>query len=224
MLAVRRSIFSKLAVAWSRAKPWTHPLASFQLAAHLHMRKYAAKSDLIRGIPVYVFPSKHDLAKGLSLLQGSIDLIYEKSPGLIPNFRRVFKSIIIEDFGPRFDYCCPDRCLEMNVLAAFPETKTDLAIFMISYAWWAILTQGRFGYIGYQGRDILVTRSLIRFAQRCICRENHLFLLRMLSRWNQKMDKLRPGRRYYDRFLSEDFGKVEFWESADVGPKRRADN
>jgi hypothetical protein len=212
-MQLRKSILSCLAIFWSRAKFWSDPLQAYGFIHRAYMRRKLA-TNFTFGILVYVFKSDYDLSKGLVLLQDSFSLIKEKSPVLVESLKRVYKSIILYIGGSRFRYFHMDQCLMINALTlpklSESQQKIYWAVEMISIARAAALLQGRHGYIGIRFVEILRTKAEIRFVRKCIGEENHLFLLSALNLMNKRIDKLRPERRYYERFLKHDLPKLSF--------------
>jgi hypothetical protein len=210
-----KSILLFLAIIWSRAKIWSHPLQAYALFFRAVLRKKLTdKGNTIFGVSVYVLKGDYDLTKGQVLLQDSFDLIKEKSPVLVESLKRVFSSIIICDRGSVFTYFPMDQCLLINALTLPKINESDLriswAVQMMLIASGAVLLKGRHGYTGIRYVEILKKRAGIRFAHRCIVAENHLYVLSILNLLNKKIDHLRPERRYYERFLRNDLQKFSF--------------
>lgn len=190
------------------------PFASSNIVGRGLLRDCAPERELFHGIAVYVIESKYKLSRGLIPLEGAITLIQEKSPAMMGNLRKVFKSVMICDRGPNFGYFYADRCLVINLLDLPKFTENQLkmhwAALMISFTWEVLLMQGRHGYIGIRYMKILKTRAEIRFVHRCINADSHLFILFLLNVMNKSIDNLRPKRRYYKRFLREDLHNFSF--------------
>jgi hypothetical protein len=207
------------AILWSRAKAWSHPLAPLGLAHRALMRRKHPDNSIF-GISVYVFKSDYDLSKSVVLLNDAFDLIKEKSPVLVEILKRAYKSIILYIAASPFRYFSMDRCLMINALTLPKLNGNQLQIHwateIITVARGAVLLQGRHGYIGIRFIKVLMTRAEIRFVRKCITEENHLFLLSMLNLKIKRIDKLRPERRYYERFLRDDLTKWNFGKNLTV--------
>lgn len=216
-----KSILSGPAVLWSRVKSsWAHPLAPSAYILRVLMRKkFTDKGHAIFGIQVYL-KMHSNLSKGLVVVQESLDLIDAKSPVLVESLKGAFRSFVLNDSGLKFMYFPVDKCLMINasLLPKIDENKLKIswASRMVLIARGAVLMKGRHGYIGIRYLKILRIRAAIRFIHRCIDAENHLYCLSLLNVFNKDIDKLRPKRRYYERFLRDDMEKWSFGKNLEV--------
>lgn len=202
----KKSMSSKVALYYAKAECWIRPFAVLGVLMGAFLRKMChSRTEEFLGVPVYFIVSRRDLSGGSSLLKGSAELLNALSPFWARQAQRTFSSIVIHDFGSKLKYDLTDRCWIVNPLlfAPMPEEERIVRFTMelIAYICVAYLYQGRFGYFGVKNCHSISLRAIVRFLRKCnskgACSDQ-------LSWCYQEIDKVRPGRRCYERFMFEE--------------------
>jgi hypothetical protein len=211
MRLAKNNMASGVLLRYENARCWMNPLAAFGVLTRLYLRKIASsKTEEFLGVRVYCIESKMDLSPGWPLLRGVAPLLKKTSPFWAKQSQNVFTSIIIHDraYGPNYRYFHADRCWVVNPFV-FSSGSADekiimLAITVLTYLCTRLLHQGRFGYFGVKNSKSISLSAIARFLRKC---DSNRDCSKYLSWCYHEIDKVRPGRRYYERFMLEESSK-----------------
>jgi hypothetical protein len=155
-----------------------------------------------------------DLSSRWLQLEASGRLLEAKSPFWTAEIKNVFNSIMIDDKGPEATrYYGTDKCWIINpYVPKFPVEKLIILFAggLVLGLCGRLVERGYLGYIGIKYRVLLTVRADIRFFRRCISPENHVDVLFLMSLAYRKVDELRPGRNYHQRFVQFELEKWSF--------------
>ena len=200
---------------YERAKYWIHQFGPVGVLLGRYLRKNcASRTEVFMGIPVYYIQSQNDLSLGSSLLKDSASLLDATSPFWTKQVKKAFGSIMMQNCGSAFVYDLKERCLMVNPLRftspPFASTPWNRKVVMftmeiIGALCIGILYRGRFGYFGVKNCSTICYKATARFLRKFNSDGDFSF---QISCCYREIDKARPGRRYYERFMLDETDRI----------------
>lgn len=159
---------------------------------------YTSKIETFCGVPVHFIQNKVNFKTVTSWLEESAALL---KPFWTAQIKNAFKTIIIQDSGPMFDYDQRDKCWMINPVRLGKIRGRKLIITLTMNLIVAlsvkILFQGRFGYFGIKNAKSITYHAVARVLRKCDlngdCHDGLLWCYQII-------DKERPGRSYSEKF------------------------
>jgi len=205
MRVPKDNIVAKIALRYESARIWFNPFAAIVVLLGVFARKTrATKTEVFLGVPVYFIETWKDLSLGSAILKDSAVLLSEKSPYWAKEVKTVFSNVMVQGLGPMYYYERRDRGWILNPLKFGSLRGEKAAVIMtmglITAMCLGMLYRGRFGYFGIKHAHSIGFSAVARFLRKCNTNGDYSD---QLSWCYKRMDKLRPGRNYYQRFMLE---------------------
>jgi len=151
------------------------------------------------GIPIYLVSCDQDPSMGTSVVVEMNKLLQSDSVLWTARMQRFLHSIMIDDEVATSQFFLSDRCCVVNPWNVVRNSDAYsapilLAGSVISCACQAMLSEGRFGYLGMHYQRVLGLRSEVRFLRKFSSGKNREMILAAMSLYTKKLDEIRPGR------------------------------